>query len=404
MRNHLVAILGVACGLPALAQTVSADRVLLVENLQSPVSRAIAADYARRRGVDNVVRIDCADSAASRGNETITARAYRHQIEAPVRRFLARHPGIDYIVLTKGVPIRVLGGETGERYGADGGAGARQASVDGTLAALDYDTLPGARRVTFDDPDGYAVGSAWLNRYWNAKEPFSHARFGGYIVARLDAFTPAGALDLTRRAMLAEAEPPDGPVLLDVEPDFGASDPATPPTQVAEQVIRQELPFDTWNTDMRHAAIDLEQRGIDTIVNDRPAFAGDVKNLSGYYSWGSNDTHWSPDAYHSLGFQPGAIGDTAVSTSALSMLPPGSDAQSAIGDLIAQGITGVKGYINEPLLQAISSPSITLNRYTRGFTLGESFFAGSRFVGWTDLVVGDPLAQPYRRGTMADAR
>jgi hypothetical protein len=77
------------------------------------------------------------------------------------------------------------------------------------------------------------------------------------------------------------------------------------------------------------------------------------------------------------------------------MLPPGSGGQSAIGDLLAQGITGVKGYVNEPLLQAISSPYVTFNRYTRGYTLGESFAAGSHFVGWTDLVIGDPLAHPY---------
>jgi hypothetical protein len=34
-------------------------------------------------------------------------------------------------------------------------------------------------------------------------------------------------------------------------------------------------------------------------------------------------------------------------------------------------------------------------RYTRGYTLGESFAAGSHFVGWTDLVIGNPLAHPY---------
>ena len=73
------------------------------------------------------------------------------------------------------------------------------------------------------------------------------------------------------------------------------------------------------------------------------------------------------------------------------MLPPGSDGQSAIGDLIAHGITGVKGYIDEPLLQAIASPSIALDRYTRGYTLAESLSAASRFVGWTDLIIGDPL-------------
>jgi hypothetical protein len=53
----------------------------------------------------------------------------------------------------------------------------------------------------------------------------------------------------------------------------------------------------------------------------------------------------------------------------------------------------VKGYTDEPLLQAIASPSVTVARYTSGFTLAESFYAASRFVGWEDVVIGDPLCR-----------
>jgi hypothetical protein len=49
------------------------------------------------------------------------------------------------------------------------------------------------------------------------------------------------------------------------------------------------------------------------------------------------------------------------------------------------------------LLQAIASPTILLDRYTRGWTLAESFYAASRFVGWEDIVIGDPLCQPSGR-------
>jgi uncharacterized protein (TIGR03790 family) len=146
---------------------------------------------------------------------------------------------------------------------------------------------------------------------------------------------------------------------------------------------------------MQHAANDLSARGVKVLLDTAENFVGGKTNLLGYFSWGSNDDHFSHAHYESLAFLPGAIGDTAVSTSALTMLPPGSDGQSAIGDLLAHGITGVKGYIDEPLLQAIASPTIALDRYTRGFTLGESFAAASHFVGWTDLIIGDPLAQPY---------
>jgi hypothetical protein len=92
----------------------------------------------------------------------------------------------------------------------------------------------------------------------------------------------------------------------------------------------------------------------------------------------------------------GAIGDTAVSTSARSFFAQ-TFGQTMIADLIAQGITGVKGYTDEPLLQGISSPTIVLERFTRGFNLAQSFYAGSHFVGWTDVVLGDPLCHPYHQ-------
>jgi uncharacterized protein (TIGR03790 family) len=341
--------------------------------------------------VTNVVRIHCIDSALSSDNETLPGADYQARIEKPILAYLKRHTGIDFIVLTKGVPIRIDGGNTGESYGFE----ARQESVDGALAALDYDKIPGATKIVFDDPDGYATGTAWLNQYWNANEPFSHAKFGGYIVTRLDAFTEKDARALTRRALDAEAGLGHGPLLLDIEPDFGIDDPNSQPAPITTFPITQESAYGTWNADMQHAANDLTARGIDVRIDTSENFVGGKKNLLAYWSWGSNDDHFSQHAYNSLGFLPGAIGDTAVSTSASSMLPPGSCCQSAIGDLIAQGITGVKGYIDEPLLQAISSPTIALDRYTSGYSLGESLAAASHFVGWTDLIIGDPLAHPY---------
>jgi hypothetical protein len=84
-----------------------------------------------------------------------------------------------------------------------------------------------------------------------------------------------------------------------------------------------------------------------------------------------------------------------VSTSARTFLPT-EGGQSLIADLVHQGATGAKGYCDEPLLQAISSPSVLFERYSRGWTLAESFYAAARFVGWEDIVLGDPLCRPYR--------
>jgi uncharacterized protein (TIGR03790 family) len=370
---------------------VPVQEALLVVNDTSPTSVSLGQQYVQLRHVTNIVHLQCIDSALNQDNETIAFADFYTGIERPVSNFLRKHPEVNYVVLTKGIPIRVDGAKTGEAYG-----GPRRASLDSTIAALGYDQIPGAVKVRFDDPSGYAVGSAWLNRYWNSTARFSHAQFGGYLVTRLDGYTLQNAESLTANAVKSETHPQKGTILLDIEPDFGLGNPKTEPAPIPTALITAEGPYDTWNADMEHAGTELSARGIAVTADVTTKFVGHRKRLLGYFSWGSNDDHFSQAAYNSLGFLPGAIGDTAVSTSARSFFVQ-SYGQSMIADLIAQGITGVKGYTDEPLLQAISSPSIALGRYTHGYTLAESFYAASHFVGWTDIVVGDPLAQPYAK-------
>jgi uncharacterized protein (TIGR03790 family) len=376
---------------PALREQVSPREALLVTNDSSPTSVSLSKEYAALRHVTNIVHVRCVDSALNQDNETIEYSHFTTEVEAPIRRFLHQHTEINYIVLTKGIPIRVLGARTGEAYG-----GAARASLDGTLAALDYDRIPGAVKVRFNDPSGFAVGTAWINRYWNQEGRFSHSKFGGYLVTRLDGYTLQNARALTTRALKAEAQLSHGAILLDIEPDFGLGKPHSEPAPIPTALITQEAPFDTWNADMEHAGRELRARSIPVDAAVTTHFVGHTKDLLGYFSWGSNDDHFSQAAYNSLHFAPGSVGDTAVSTSARSFFVQ-SGGQSMIADLITQGITGVKGYTDEPLLQAVSSPTIVLGKFTRGYTLAESFYAGSHFVGWTDIVVGDPLAQPYAK-------
>ena len=82
----------------------------------------------------------CQDSAANPRIETISFAAYEQAIEKPIRTFLAAHASIDFIVLTKGIPIRIAD--------APGrGMGNRRPSLDSYLAALDYEKTPGAVSV-----------------------------------------------------------------------------------------------------------------------------------------------------------------------------------------------------------------------------------------------------------------
>ena len=111
LQNLITLSLGWLTVCVALAQIPSrgADRVVVVRNENSPVSRAVADDYAQRRSIQHVVGVRCQDSAANPERETIACAAFQESLEKPLREFLSNHPSIDFIVLTKGIPQGVTG-------------------------------------------------------------------------------------------------------------------------------------------------------------------------------------------------------------------------------------------------------------------------------------------------------
>ncbi len=386
-------------GQPDAAAQPLAERVLVIQNADSPVSKAVAADYVRRRGITHTLAITCPDSAGSRAAETIEYESFLSAVAEPLSRFLADHPGIDFLVLTKGIPLRIAHAPQGRRPGP--------LALDSCLAAWQYERLAGAVRVEVTDP-AYGQdfhGLAWANRFWDSQRRFSHARFGGYLVARLDGYTETSAKALVSRSLAAELAlagraGASSKILLDACPGFGfevagrVPHSILPASPAAAVQIIQESPFGEFNADLRLAAKLLAARGVPVELEWTDRFAGHAARLAGYVSWGSNDPKYQPEAYHSLTFAPGALCETAVSTSARTFLPT-QGGQSLIADLIEQGATGAKGYTDEPLLQAVASPSILFDRYSRGWTLAESYYAASRLVGWQDVILGDPLCRAF---------
>ena len=147
------------------------DEVLLLCNANSPVSRDIADDYARKRHIRHRLSIQCQDSALSANEETMTLAAYTQAIENPVRKYLASHPKIDFIVLTKGIPIRIVGAAIGshdehsreQEYNfsafptvVDVGGG------HGTLLAAILHSNPDARGILLDLPHVVAEAERFL--------------------------------------------------------------------------------------------------------------------------------------------------------------------------------------------------------------------------------------------------
>ena len=348
----MLALLAAVCRSDAAMRRAAADggetaKVLVVANARSDDSVAIAKYYAERRRIpaSHVCTISCATT------EDVPAKQFADDIEKPVLDFIERGGlAVDYIVLTRGIPIRIRGGALNGR------------STDSLLVTMGMPGLPSPAR----------------NPYFGSRERFSHERFSIYLVTRLDGYTRADCLRLVDNALAAK--PLKGPFLLRPGAGHNRGD------------------YREVNESMERARDDLKAKGFETIYSTSAKYPGDEGKLAGYFTWGSNDPTFDRAAYRATRFAPGAIAETAVSTSARTFSNPNAPGQSLIADLIAQGVTGCKGYVSEPYVTAIAAADVLFDRYTSGFNLAESFYAASRAIRWKDVVIGDPLCAPYARG------
>ncbi len=172
------------------------NRVLVIENLESPTSTQITNYYMEKRGVQKRLQVRCPDSALNSGNETIPFPLFQEAIEAPLKAYLLKDPSIDFIVLTKGVPIRLAEAPIGFSN--------NQPSLDSYLAASGYFDNPSTKHVVIDE--GGWKGKCFVNNYFNATERFSHSKFGGYLVTRLDGYTVEAAMTLVDSSLASSDE------------------------------------------------------------------------------------------------------------------------------------------------------------------------------------------------------
>lgn len=373
--NGVVITLALLTFAPSLA-----DRVLVIANENSPVSMEIAQTYMTARKVKKLIKVKCQDSALDAGKETLPYADYKTQIEAPLLAYLKDHIEIDFVVLTKGVPIRLTG--------APSGLNNDRPSLDSFMASTGYDKRKDA--VPYIVNETGWKGKGWVNRFWNPTERFNRTKFGGLLVTRLDGYTLEDCKKLIENSVASDKDFPVGNIFLDAKgKNLGDLKKVPLPAPAGD------MGYNDYDADLKVASELLKNRKTPVMIDETDVFVGGHTGLMGYASWGSNDPKYNADNYHSLRFAPGAVAETAVSTSGRTF-HPATGGQSLIADLIRQGVTGAKGYCDEPFLNAIASPTVLFDRYTRGWTLAESFYSATRIVGWEDIVIGDPICMPYR--------
>ena len=359
---------------PAGAQTPAS--VLVVANSQAAGSVDIAQRYvtARKVPADHLLQIKTVTTPA------ISRRDFELDIATPIVNWLSAHSAQDrilYIVLTRGVPLRVDG--TAGRSGTS-------ASVDSELTLL-YRRMTGA----FTPVNG-PVPNPYFATKIDAAKPFSHTDQDIYLVTRLDGFTVDDAMALIDRGM---APSRSGRILLD-QPKTG----------------------DVRGTWLATAAERLQANGFTgRVVHDTAATAmTDQADVFGYASWGSNDPALERRE-PGLTFVPGALATMFLSTDARTFAPPptgwnpgrthpqdyAGSSQSLVADLVHAGVTGVSGNVGEPYLDGSVRPDILFPAYVAGFNLAEAYYLAMPSLSWQGVIVGDPLCAPFRPATMTAA-
>ncbi|MEQ1932619.1 MAG: TIGR03790 family protein [Fimbriimonadaceae bacterium] len=344
--------------LPNVQATSLGKRTVVLYNKKVPGSKELAEYYAAKRGIpsDHIAVTNVSDTIEMALGE-LTEGLYVH-LKAKIKELVAKGDKIDFIVLAKGIPLRTWQD--------------RHYSVDGYISTMDLN-MP---HVKNDPPTGDELNKI-ANPYFGKNEPFSHAKFGIYLVTRLDGYTFEDARKLVDNAALAK--PNKGPFFFDSDPG------------------RKGGGYGHLETSMSDAEKNLKSKGFEAVLESSSAFTNPGRSIAGYASWGSNDGHFDLGTYRALKFLPGAIAETFVSTSGRTFEPGTEGGQSLVADLVKSGVTGVKGYVKEPYAFALAKPDIMFDRYTSGYTIAESFYMASPLVKWKDIVVGDAICSPYKK-------
>jgi uncharacterized protein (TIGR03790 family) len=353
--------------------------VLVVANASVPASLRLAQEYANARSLpaSNILAIDAP------AGEEIDRQTFETSVLGPIQDHLWKTRTVEttaYIVLVKGVPLKIAGTE-----GTDG----NRASVDSELALLYARMVKGPYPLNGRIPNPYfAADPAFTGAAHvapaveGAPKAAPARRWGLYLVTRLDGYTEDDVRALFAHSMIAGGK--RGRFVF---------------------VLRGSGEGDVW---MERAADTLRALGADVLVGREGEFPTGLRGVLGFCSWGSNDGRY-PGRGPRYEWVPGAIATGFVSSDARTFHePPPSwrpgpfrnqeayfegTPQSLIGDLVREGASGAIGNAYEPYLDACARPEILFPAYLAGYNLAEACYLALPYLSWQSVVIGDPLCR-----------
>ena len=352
--TYVTTVIAAAVLATSARANVSYNDVAVIINVNSPTSVAVGNYFKAARSIPDV-NVIYVSAPTSEEIDSLAFESIRRQVESHLMNNNLENV-INYIVTTKGLPLKVRRGDDFSNLSAS-------SSVESELSLILGPYAP-----------SIGLRGRVISPYYNRCLQFSRTAQGIFLVTRLDGYT-----------------------LQDIESLIDHSGPGVNFTSSSAFVLDEDPAWNavapTLNNNLETAKNSLQSKGKPVFLNSDSVYVTSRQNVIGYVSWGSNDHYASSYTQNAIphnSWSPGAIVETYVSTSARSFDNPPNYGQSLIADLIREGASGAKGYVYEPYSSSMAVAYILFDRYVSGYNLAESYYMASLYLSWMDVVVGDP--------------
>ena len=411
MIRRLILIIGMfsafvlSPGTAALA--LEPGEVLAVVNAAVPAGAELATYYMQQRRVpeENIVRVSVPDG------ETISRKLYDEKIAAPVRSALKQlepRRRIRCLVLMYGMPLRVAAPEIGpddmRQIAAleqrreqtrrrietlPAGAKEEKERLAKSLAELDAD-IAKAQRVnesaSVDSEIALAAAgdyplAGWLSNPFflgrrNEKPAVDPNRV--LMVSRLDGPTETIVRRIVDDALAAEKQGLSGTAYFDARwPEPGGTPKGG---------------YEFYDASIHRAAKRVAESGrmpVKVDSNEKLFQPGDCPDAALYCGWYSLAEYVA-----AFTWKPGAVAYHIASSECTTLKQKGSRVWCK--RMLEEGASAVIGPVEEPYVEAFPVPEIFFALLVDGYlTLAECYAAGTPWLSWRMVLIGDPLYRPF---------
>ena len=364
----------------SLGAKPSIDRssVAVLYNSTMPASKELAEYYAEKRNipVGNLVGLSLPQSGK------ISREQYVTQIQEPLRKYFddkgwwkIEDVGEGIQVATRN-KIRVLVCVYGVPYGVNQDAALKLpdgqipnaftklncASVDSELAALAIGGVPIYERLR--------------NKYFKQDISFSESENSAYmLVGRIDAPT----IDICKRMINDSIEVENTGLWGMAYLDLAYKGKGYKVGDDWLDVIEKK----NWQMGIP-TTVDKNK---DTYLTNYP-----MRDAAMYFGWYAGNVN-GPFRNSKFKFKKGAVAVHLHSFSASDLRNPKS---KWVGPLLERGAAATVGNVYEPYLTGSHHFDILHDRLIKGYSLVESAYMAIPQVSWQNVVIGDPLYQPYK--------